>query len=359
VNLDLIYATPGETAADFAGSLDAVLAAGVDHVSAYALIVEEGTRLAAKVRRGEIPAPDDDVLADRYLIADDMLGAAGYQWYEISNWAAGRPAQCAHNQIYWEGGDWWGIGPGAHSHVRGTRWWNVRHPAAYAARLAAGTSPAQAREVLTPDQAMLEDIMLGVRLASGYPLAALTQQGRDYAERAVADLLVDPDALSGGRVTLTRRGRLLADAVVRGLTGLAPHQLRADPHGELAECAASRCGRAAHEEDNRHQPAGERHGPHDHQRHDGRVQGQQAGHDQRGQAVQRAGERQVQCLVDVLAHVGRPASLGQPYQPRCDRPEEDRAEVADHRPVAFGFCRGAVHRPGPGCRGHLIFPLAR
>jgi putative oxygen-independent coproporphyrinogen III oxidase len=219
VSLDLIYGTPGESDDDWRRSLSEAIEPGPDHVSAYALVVEEGTRLAQRVRRGEVAPPDDDVLADRYLIADDMLGAAGYRWYEISNWATGPQAQCAHNRIYWEGGDWWGIGPGAHSHVRGTRWWNVRHPAAYAARLAAGDSPAQAREVLTQDQAGLEDIMLGVRLASGYPLAALPQQGRDYAERAVADLLVDPAALQQGRVTLTRRGRLLADAVVRGLSG--------------------------------------------------------------------------------------------------------------------------------------------
>src|SRR5580693_5164510 len=134
VSLDLIYGTPGETDADWQASLDSALAAGPDHISAYALIVEDGTRLAARVRRGELPAPDDDVLADRYLAADAALAAAGLHWYEISNWAAGPAAQCAHNQLYWTGADWWGIGPGAHSHVGGTRWWNVRHPAAYAAR---------------------------------------------------------------------------------------------------------------------------------------------------------------------------------------------------------------------------------
>jgi putative oxygen-independent coproporphyrinogen III oxidase len=152
VNLDLIYGAPTETAADWDASLAAVAdarAAGVvDHVSAYALVVEAGTALARKVARGEVEPPDDDVLADRYVAADAALSAAGLHWYEVSNWAAGDSARCRHNLTYWRGGDWWGIGPGAHSHVGGVRWWNVKHPASYAARLAAGTSPAYAREVL-------------------------------------------------------------------------------------------------------------------------------------------------------------------------------------------------------------------
>jgi putative oxygen-independent coproporphyrinogen III oxidase len=218
VSLDLIYGTPGETDADWQESLDSALAAGPDHISAYALIVEEGTRLAARVRRGELPAPDDDVLADRYLAADAALSAAGLHWYEISNWAAGPAAQCAHNQLYWTGADWWGIGPGAHSHVGGTRWWNVRHPAAYAQRLAAGHSPAQAREVLTGAERALERVMLATRLASGCPVADLPPAGRAAAAAAVADGLAQPGAFEAGRVVLTTRGRLLADAVIRDLT---------------------------------------------------------------------------------------------------------------------------------------------
>ncbi len=144
VSLDLIYGTPGESDADWRESLEAALAAEPDHISAYALIVEEGTRLAARIRRGEIPPPDDDAMADRYLAADDLLAAAGLHWYEISNWAAGPEARCRHNLLYWASGNWWGVGPGAHSHVGGTRWWNVRHPSAYAARVSAGESPAQA-----------------------------------------------------------------------------------------------------------------------------------------------------------------------------------------------------------------------
>ena len=219
VSLDLIYGTPGESDADWRASLEAALAAGPDHISAYALIVEEGTRLAARIRRGEIPAPDDDAMADRYLAADDLLSSAGLRWYEISNWAAGPGAQCRHNLLYWTSGNWWGVGPGAHSHVGGTRWWNVRHPSAYAARVSAGDSPAQAREILTEREQRLERILLLTRLAEGCPETELDQAGRAAARAAVADGLAEREAHEAGRVVLTQRGRLLADAVVRDLTG--------------------------------------------------------------------------------------------------------------------------------------------
>jgi putative oxygen-independent coproporphyrinogen III oxidase len=219
VSLDLIYGTPGESAADWRCSLDAALAAGPDHISAYALTVETGTRLAARVRRGELPVPDDDVLAERYLTADEVLGAAGYRWYEISNWSAGGDAaRCAHNLLYWTDCDWWGIGPGAHSHVGGTRWWNVRHPHRYGARIAAGASPGQAREVLSAGERQLEQVMLRLRLDSGCPVAILGPAGRANAPSVVAEGLAEPAALAAGRIVLTRRGRLLADAVTRKLT---------------------------------------------------------------------------------------------------------------------------------------------
>lgn len=217
VNLDLIYGTPGETAEDFAASLDQVVAAGVDHVSAYALIVEDGTRLAARMRRGELPYPSDDVAADRYLAAEAALDAAGFSWYEVSNWARTEAARCRHNLLYWTGADWWGLGPGAHSHVGGVRWWNVKHPATYAQRLAAGESPGLAREVLTPGEAHMEDVMLRLRLASGLPLEVLDEAGLAAARRALADGLLDADRHAAGRAVLTLRGRLLADAVVRDL----------------------------------------------------------------------------------------------------------------------------------------------
>jgi oxygen-independent coproporphyrinogen-3 oxidase len=219
VSLDLIYGTPGESDADWRESLTAALAAGPDHISAYALIVEEGTRLAARVKRGELPAPDDDVMADRYLAADDLLAQAGLTWYEISNWAATGDARCRHNLLYWTGGDWWAVGPGAHSHVGGTRWWNVRHPAAYAARMTAGRSPGQAREILTERLRQLERVLLLTRLAAGCPLSELDPAGLAAAEAAADDGLAEKEELRAGRVVLTRRGRLLADGVVANLTG--------------------------------------------------------------------------------------------------------------------------------------------
>ncbi|WP_298329342.1 radical SAM family heme chaperone HemW [Haloactinopolyspora sp.] len=217
VSLDLIYGTPGESIDDWRASLDAAVAAGPDHISAYALIVEEGTALAARIRRGELPMPDDDDQADKYELADDVLGAAGFTWYELSNWATSPAARCAHNELYWTGGDWWGVGPGAHSHVGGTRWWNVKHPAPWAARLAAGTSPAQAREVLDTSTRRTERVLLEVRHVDGLDLDVLDAEGRAAARRAVDDGLGVPDAFDRGRLVLTRRGRLLADAVVRDL----------------------------------------------------------------------------------------------------------------------------------------------
>ena len=218
ISLDLIYGTPGESDDDWRRSLTAAVEAGPDHVSAYALIVEDGTRLAAKVRRGEIEPPDDDAMADRYLIADELLGAAGFTWYELSNWATSDKAQCRHNLLYWTGGNWWGFGPGAHSHVGGVRWWNVKHPTAYAARLAAGKSPAAARERLTTAEQRMEEIMLRVRLAEGLPLSLLSATAHAETERMLAMSLIDRSAYAAGRLVLTVRGRLLADAVIRDLT---------------------------------------------------------------------------------------------------------------------------------------------
>jgi oxygen-independent coproporphyrinogen-3 oxidase len=218
VSLDLIYGTPGESLADWQVSVDAALACGVDHVSAYALVVEQGTKLAARVARGELTAPDDDDLAAKYEAADERLGGAGFGWYEVSNWARTPADACRHNLGYWRGDDWWGIGPGAHSHVGGVRWWNVRHPRAYAQRLAAGLSPAQGSELLTDVQRHTEHVLLGVRLAQGLPIDTLDAAGRAAVAGLIADGLLDAEAaLRGRRILLTRRGRLLADTVVRDL----------------------------------------------------------------------------------------------------------------------------------------------
>jgi len=222
VSLDLIYGTPGESLPDWRVSLEAAVACDPDHVSAYALVVESGTALAARVRRGELHAPDDDDLADKYELADDVLSAAGYGWYEVSNWARTRADACRHNLAYWRGDDWWGIGPGAHSHVGGVRWWNVRHPRPYAQRLAAGLSPASARELLDGGQRHAERVLLGVRLAEGLDVDLLDPAARAAVAGLVAGELADPAAALGAggrprRVVLTRRGRLLADTVVRAL----------------------------------------------------------------------------------------------------------------------------------------------
>ena len=215
VSLDLIYGTPGESDDDLLRSVDTAVDTGVDHVSAYALVVEEGTALARRVRRGELAAPDDDVLAHRYELVDERLSAAGMAWYEVSNWC--RPGgECRHNLGYWDGGQWWGAGPGAHSYVGATRWWNVKHPNTYAQILDGATLPVAGFEQLGARHRHTEDVLLRIRLRQGLPLDLL-----DYAERERAAVAVDDGLLerTGERLVLTDRGRLLADGVVRMLLG--------------------------------------------------------------------------------------------------------------------------------------------
>jgi putative oxygen-independent coproporphyrinogen III oxidase len=233
VSLDLIYGTPGESLADWRASLDHAIAQQPDHISAYALIVEDGTKLARQIRRGEVAQPDDDLAADMYELADAVLADAGYSWYEVSNWARGSAAEpgespefhqgdgaehrSRHNLAYWQGHDWWGIGPGAHSHVGGVRWWNVKHPAAYADRIAAGQSPAAGRETLDDETRRVERVLLAVRIREGLAANELTAEGRTAVAGLIADELVDARAAFAGRIQLTLKGRLLADAVVRRL----------------------------------------------------------------------------------------------------------------------------------------------
>jgi putative oxygen-independent coproporphyrinogen III oxidase len=217
INLDLIYGTPGETDADWQASLNAAVGSGADHVSAYALIVEDGTPLARKVSSGAIPAPDDDVLADRYLQADDTFTAAGLNWYEVSNWARTPAAECRHNRLYWSGANWWGAGPGAHSHIGDTRWWNVKHPTRYAAALDAGRSPAAGRETLTERAQLTERLMLEVRMRDGLDLATLPAAAGRHARQCATWGLAQRGPIATDRLVLTQRGRLLADAVVRDL----------------------------------------------------------------------------------------------------------------------------------------------
>src|SRR6218665_3983250 len=217
VSVDLIFGTPGESLADWQRSLDAALACQPEHISAYSLIVEEGTALARRIRRGELAAPTDDMQADMYELADQRFAAAGFEWYEISNWARDASHRSRHNLGYWRGDDWWGIGPGAHSHIGGVRWWNVKHPAVYAERITAGVSPADGRETLDPQTREVERVMLGVRVRAGMALASLSHSARLLVAEFIAEELIDAQAALAGELTLTRRGRLLADAVVRRL----------------------------------------------------------------------------------------------------------------------------------------------
>jgi len=214
VSLDLIHGAPGERDEDWEATLAAVAAAGVDHVSAYPLTVEPGTRLHAQVRRGALPAPDAELQARRYRRGDAALAALGLDWYEICNWAADDDARCAHNGGYWRSHDWWGLGPGAHSHVGGVRWWNVLHPERYAERLRAGRSPAAGRERLSDGQRALERTLLGIRLREGLALEPVQV---DAAADLAADGLLDPDPLDHGVARLTLEGRIAADAVALAL----------------------------------------------------------------------------------------------------------------------------------------------
>lgn len=210
VNLDMIYGTPTETDDDVRATLDAVLESGVDHVSAYSLIVEDGTAMARKVRKGQLPAPDEDVLADRYQIIDARLKDAGMDWYEVSNWS--KPGgECAHNRIYWVNGDWWGAGPGAHSHLGDLRFHNVKHPAKYAEQVAAGQLPIRDTEQLTAADHHTEQVMLGLRLREGVPRSWFGTGAKpvidDFMERGLLQVC-------GERVALTEAGRLLADGMI-------------------------------------------------------------------------------------------------------------------------------------------------
>ncbi len=254
VSLDLIYGTPGESMDDWVTSLRTAIDLGVEHVSAYALVVEPGTKMAAQVRRGELELPSQDDQAAKYEMADEMLAAAGFEWYEVSNWAKrvdGKLKSCEHNLAYWRGDDWWGIGPGAHSFMgseshtsdfdetvredlesnqsngesaaglergAGVRWWNVKHPIRYAALLGNGQSPAAGRERLTHQEAQLERVMLGVRLAQGLDTSVLSAGARTRVAGHIASGLVEPKAALQGKLVLTRAGRLLADTVIRDLT---------------------------------------------------------------------------------------------------------------------------------------------
>jgi len=227
VSLDLIYGTPGESLADWRTSVDAALALEPDHISAYALVIEPGTRMGGQLRRGLIAPTDPDVQAAMYELADEAFAAAGLSWYEVSNWARTPQQRCRHNLAYWRSDDWWGIGPGAHSYLGprdaetgplpARRWWNVKHPLAYSRRLAEGLSPEDDGEDLTADAVAFERVMLGLRLAEGLEREAVGADKADAIAQLIADGVLDGASALRGRLVLTRRGRLLADAAIRAL----------------------------------------------------------------------------------------------------------------------------------------------
>ena len=216
ISLDLIYGTPGESIEDWQASIDAALALDISHISAYALIVEDGTKLAAQVRRADVIIPDDDETADKYIIADDRFRSQGFEWYEISNWA--KPgSECRHNVAYWKGANWWGIGPGAHSHIDGRRWWNVKHPTAYRDRIQAKLAPMQGQESLTEPEIAREEIMLSLRLPGALSLARFSGEQRRALEDFLGQGHLEQSAWDAGMLTLTQSGRLIADRIVREL----------------------------------------------------------------------------------------------------------------------------------------------
>ena len=214
VSADLIYGAPGESLEDWETTIDAALALPITHISAYALIVESGTKLAAQVKRGEVIIPEDDQTADKYLMADEKFRKAGFNWYELSNWSKPE-GECRHNMAYWEGADWWGLGPGAHSHLNGKRFWNVKHPTAYRERLEANQSPIMDSEQLTLEEMENERVMLEIRLLRGLEKSSLTSASLARLESYLTGGQISQEQWDQGRISLTISGRLMADRIVR------------------------------------------------------------------------------------------------------------------------------------------------
>jgi oxygen-independent coproporphyrinogen-3 oxidase len=215
ISVDLIYGTPGESLDDWRETVQAALALDIDHISAYALIVETGTKLAAQIKRGDLTMPDDDLMADMYLLVDRLCEEAGLSWYELSNWS--KPdKECLHNIAYWKSANWWGLGPGAHSHLNGERWWNVKHPTAYKQKLFAKESPVAESELLTNEQLRDEAIMLAIRMRSGLALSSLNKQGQDNLQAYISTGHI---VISDEHIQLTAQGRLIADRLVREALG--------------------------------------------------------------------------------------------------------------------------------------------
>lgn len=209
VSVDLIYGAPGESLESWRSTLEQALTLGVEHVSAYSLIVEDGTAIARKIARGELAEVDEDLNADKYLLTEELLGRAALENYEVSNW--GNPS--LHNQAYWQSQDWWGYGPGAHSHISGARFWNQKHPATYTAALDAG-SPAAGFEYLDPRTQLEEQLLLMLRTSQGVARSLCSELGvpAELVANAIANGLLELTANDYIKATLA--GRLLVDGLV-------------------------------------------------------------------------------------------------------------------------------------------------
>jgi oxygen-independent coproporphyrinogen-3 oxidase len=214
ISVDLIYGTPGESLSDWQVSIDAALALPINHISAYALIVEEGTKLANAIKRGEIGNVDDDLTAEKYLMADQAFSKAGFTWYELSNWSKAN-GESKHNSAYWLNQNWWGVGPGAHSHIDGKRWWNVKHPNLYKIKITNNESPVLDQEILEPIQIESERLMLSIRLPSGVSKESLSIEQLKILQPYVESGALDLNNWSAGSVSLSLNGRLIADRIVR------------------------------------------------------------------------------------------------------------------------------------------------
>ena len=214
ISVDLIYGTPGESICDWQTSIDSALSLPITHISAYALIIEEGTKLAGQIKRGQVQPVDDDLAAEKYLIADRAFTAAGFNWYELSNWAKPNSAS-KHNLAYWSGDNWWGAGPGAHSHLNGKRFWNVKHPNLYREKLQSDQSPIAGSEFLEQSQIESERLMLSIRLPSGVAKKTLSEQQIFELSEYVGSGHLDQSNWNDGRATLTVDGRLIADRILR------------------------------------------------------------------------------------------------------------------------------------------------
>ena len=214
ISVDLIYGTPGESLSDWQVSIDAALALPINHISAYALIVEEGTKLANAIKRGEIGNVDDDLTAEKYLMADQAFSKAGFTWYELSNWSKAN-GESKHNSAYWLNQNWWGVGPGAHSHIDGKRWWNVKHPNIYKTKITNNESPVLDQEILEPIQIESERLMLSIRLPSGVSKESLSSEQLKILQPYVESGALDLNNWSAGSVSLSLNGRLIADRIVR------------------------------------------------------------------------------------------------------------------------------------------------